>query len=167
MLLNKLAAFFADQQPSVNSLTAPYLSKFNTDIKLPRFAPEVEMPPSYDPSRVMKVNDATRKKVVSEIRKTDWFREYRDEFGEEPNLGPDANYDYITAWLSGVRPKRSAQDDNRFHWDSMTRDGVMLKKPDHPTVWKTHFMEITGLDPDEIGLRNENDAQMYIKMFRR
>lgn len=166
-LMNRLAEFFGQQQSPSNALTSPYLSRFNTNVQLPRFAPEGEMPPTYDSSRAMKVDDATRKKVINEIRKTDWFREFRKEFGEEPNLGPDANYDYITAWLSGVRPKRSAQDQNRFHWDSMTSDGVMLKKPDHPTVWKSHFMELTGLDPDEVGLRNENDAKMYLKMFRR
>ena len=167
MPLNKLAAFFTDEQPPKNSLMAPYLSRFITDVKSSRVAPRREMPRGYDSSRAMQVDDATRKKIINEIRKTDWFREFKNEYGEEPNLGPTANYDYITAWLSGVRPKRSAQDNNRFHWDSMTPDGVMLKKPDHPTVWKTYFMEEIGLDPDEIGLKNEADAQMYLQMFRR
>ena len=107
-----------------------------------------------------------RQRVISEIRKTPWFREFVKEYGEEPDLSENADYDYVTAWTSGIRPERDPYDNNRYHWSSMTSSGVMLKKPGHPTLWKTYFMEQTGKNPDAIGIKNEQEAQAYINAQR-
>lgn len=107
-----------------------------------------------------------RQKVVSEIKQHPWFREYVKEFGEEPDLSENADYDYITAWTSGIRPERDPYDKNRYHWSSMTSSGAMLKKPGHPTMWKTLFMEQTGKNPDAIGIKSEQEAQAYINAQR-
>jgi hypothetical protein len=166
-LQNRLAEFFATTPPQPsNAMAAPYLSRFNYDVRLPDFAPNRSLQQKTFKPTAPKVDEKTRKKVLSEIKKTDWFREFYADFGEEPDFGPNSNYDYVTAWLSGVRPDTRSSEDGRLHWSSMTPEGVMLKKEGHPTLWKTYFMENTGLDPDEIGLRNQKDAEMYLKLFQ-
>lgn len=119
---------------------------------------------------IRKANGGTalvdRQKVISEIRQTPWFREFVKEYGEEPDLSENADYDYVTAWTSGIRPERDPYDKNRYHWSSMTPNGVILKKPGHPTMWKTLFMEQTGKNPDAIGIKNEQEAQAYINAQR-
>ena len=112
------------------------------------------------------VVDSERQSIVNEIRKTPWFSEFVKQYGEEPDLSENADYDYITAWKSGIRPQRDPYDKNRFHWSSMTSEGKLLKKPGHPTLWKTTFMEQTGINPDAIGIKNEQQAQEYIKAQR-
>ena len=111
------------------------------------------------------VVNAERERIISEIRKTPWFSEFVRQYGEEPDLSERSNYDYMTAWKSGIRP-RINPNDQRYHWDSKTPDGRMLKKPDHPTIWKTYFMDATGIDPDTIGIKNEQEAQAYINAKR-
>jgi hypothetical protein len=110
--------------------------------------------------------DIERESVINEIRKTPWFSEFVKEHGEEPDLSERADYDYITAWKAGIRPERDPYDKNRFHWSSMTPEGKLLKKSGHPTLWKTIFMEQTGINPDAIGIKNEQQAQAYIKAQR-
>jgi len=107
-------------------------------------------------------NDAERKSIIDQIRKTPWFSEFVKEYGEEPDLSENADYDYVTAWKAGVRPERYKYDKNRFHWSSNTPEGVLLKKPGHPTLWKSKFMEQTGKNPDEIGIKTEDQAQQYL-----
>ena len=109
--------------------------------------------------------DAERQRIEAEIKKTPWFSEYIRQYGEEPDLSQRANYDYITAWKAGIRPQINPND-KRYHWDSKTPDGKMLKKPNHPTLWKTYFMDATGIDPDTIGIKNEQEAQAYINARR-
>lgn len=74
--------------------------------------------------------------------------------------GPQADYDYRGAWRSGI----GAQDyeyDHRMHWPSSTGDGRMLKSPRHPTAWMEYFMEETGKDPNEMGLKTAEEARQY------
>ena len=110
--------------------------------------------------------DAERQRIEAEIKKHPWYSEFCKEFNECPNLGQNADYDYITAWKAGIRPERDPYDKNRYHWSSMTGDGVMLKKPGHPTMWKTLFMEQTGKNPDAIGIKSKQEAQAYINAQR-
>lgn len=105
--------------------------------------------------------------IANEIRKTPWFKEYVEEYGEEPNLSESADYDYITAWKAGIRPERDQYDNNRYHWSSKTPDGAMLKKPGHSTLWKTHFMDQTGQNPDAIGIKTERQAEQFLKDFNK
>ena len=37
------------------------------------------------------------------IRATPWFSEFKQKYGEEPNLN-DPDYDYRAAWRAGARP---------------------------------------------------------------
>lgn len=88
------------------------------------------------------------------IRGTEWFSEFFQQYGEEPDL--DAKeYDYRTAWKAGVVPQRDPYDNNRYHWSSSTDTGEMLKSADHPTAWKEYFMRDYGRNPDEIGVTED------------
>jgi len=95
--------------------------------------------------------------VIDEIRKLPWFNRYVKKFGEEPDLSSNADYDYITAYKSGARP------DETDHWPSYTGSGIRLKRENHPTLWKTLFMDKTGIDPDSIGIKNEQEGQAFIQ----
>jgi len=104
-----------------------------------------------------------RQRIEAEIRQTPWFREFVAQYKEEPDLSPNADYDYITAWKSGIRPERDPYDQNRYHWSSKTPEGVMLKKPGHSTLRKTNFMDQTGENPDAIGVKTEQQAQEWLR----
>ncbi len=104
--------------------------------------------------------DAERQRVISEIRKTPWFSNFVRKYGEEPDLSENADYDYFTAWTSGERPNELD------HWPSYTASGKLLKKEGHSTLWKTRFMDATGIDPDSLGIKNEQEGQAYINAQR-
>ena len=98
------------------------------------------------------------------IKSTEWFSEFKKEYGEEPDLSPEANYDYRGAWKAGVTPVRDPYDSNRFHWSSTDPEsGRMLKSADHPTAWKEYFMQATGKNPDALGIKTPEDGEMYIQ----
>lgn len=59
------------------------------------------------------------------IRGTDWYKEFVNKHGEQPNL-QDPNYDYREAWDAGVRPDVRDPGDNMLHWNSQ------FKGPNHP-----------------------------------
>ena len=48
------------------------------------------------------------------IKSTGWYKEFRNEYNEEPDLN-DAEYDYRAAWKAGIQPERDPYDKNRFH----------------------------------------------------
>ena len=107
------------------------------------------------------------------IRETDWFREFVEEYGEEPDLDIK-EYDYRKAWASGVRPERDPYDvskktgKGRYHWGSSNpATGEMLKSADHPTAWKERFMRSTGQNPDALGLKTQWDGDAWIEGVRR
>ena len=89
------------------------------------------------------------------IKKTEWFKEYVKEYGEEPDLNTK-DYDYRSAWKAGVRPQRDPYDKNKYHWSSSNPEtGEMLKSKEHPTAWKEEYMKQTGKNPDEAGITKE------------
>jgi hypothetical protein len=89
------------------------------------------------------------------IKETGWFKEYKKEYGEEPDLNI-TEYDYRKAWKAGVRPERDPYDNNKYHWGSSDpKTGEMLKSKDHPTAWKEDYMRKTGKNPDEEGVTKE------------
>jgi hypothetical protein len=96
------------------------------------------------------------------IRGTDWFKEFKAEYNEEPDLDTK-DYDYRAAWKAGVQPERDPYDNNRFHWPSSLSTGEMLKSADHPTAWKEYFMRETGVNPDALGLKTPEDANIFIE----
>jgi len=99
------------------------------------------------------------------IRSTGWYKEFRKEYNEEPNLN-DSEYDYRAAWKAGIQPERDPYDKNRYHWPSSLPSGEMLKSPTHPTAWKEQFMRQTGQNPDAMGLQSPQDADVYLKSIR-
>ena len=92
------------------------------------------------------------------IRGLPWFAEFKQEYGEEPDLSPSSDYDYRAAWKAGITPERDKYDKNKYHWPSSTNVGQMLKSANHPTAWKEHFMRATGINPDQIGAENKSHA---------
>ena len=96
------------------------------------------------------------------IRSTPWFKEFKSEYKEEPDLNT-RDYDYRAAWRAGIKPERDPYDNNRFHWPSSSPEGKMLKSPDHPTAWKEYFMRETGQNPDALGLRDQKQADQWLK----
>ena len=90
------------------------------------------------------------------IRSTEWFKEFKNEFGEEPDLNT-RDYDYRKAWKAGIVPERDPYDNNRYHWGSSNPEtGELLKAADHPTAWKEMYMRITGQNPDAIGATKDD-----------
>lgn len=103
------------------------------------------------------------KKFQEGIRGTEWFKEFKKQYGEEPNLN-DSNYDYRAAWKAGIRPERDPYDKDRYHWPSSLPDGTMLKSENHPTAWKEYYMRATGKNPDEVGATKQDWDKMKAKM---
>jgi hypothetical protein len=139
------------------------------DEVLPRVRGTVQNLLSLDPQSIRNII-GEREKIRDEIKKTQWFKEFVEQYGEEPDLSENADYDYFTAWKMGVRPKRYKQDENKFHWDSYAENAfgrkIPLKKPDHPTIWKTRLMEETGVNPDDIGLQNPQQGEEWLRKWR-
>ena len=96
------------------------------------------------------------------IRNTDWFKEFKSQYNEEPDLNTK-DYDYRAAWKAGVQPERDPYDNNRFHWPSSLPEGQMLKSAEHPTAWKEYFMRDTGVNPDALNLKTAEDAANFLK----
>lgn len=96
------------------------------------------------------------------IRNTDWFKEFKSQYNEEPDLNTK-DYDYRAAWRAGVQPERDPYDNNRYHWPSSLQDGQMLKSAEHPTAWKEYFMRSTGINPDSLNLKTPEDAANFLK----
>lgn len=96
------------------------------------------------------------------IMSSPWYQEFVKQYGEAPDLSKTANYDYRTAWSSGIRPTPDPHDNNRYHWPSSLPSGQMLKSADHPTAWKERFMRATGKNPDAVGATEEMWNQMQV-----
>jgi hypothetical protein len=82
------------------------------------------------------------------IRQTKWFQQFREKYGESPNLN-DSSYNYRAAWKAGVRPQDYAHDPEMQHWASVTPSGESLKSKSHPTAWMEDYMQVTGRDPHD------------------
>lgn len=69
----------------------------------------------------------------------------------------DSSFDYRLAYIHNQLPERSKVD-GQFHWGSKAPDGRWMKSPKHPTAWKEVFYEQTGMNPDEIPMMTQRDA---------
>jgi len=96
------------------------------------------------------------------IRSSQWFKEYVNEYGEEPDLNT-TDYDYRKAWAAGIRPERDPYDNNRLHWGSALPDGTMLKSPSHKNEWKEYYMRITGQNPDAVGATKADYEKLKLR----
>ncbi len=102
-------------------------------------APEAKKP---------KLSRAEEEAFQRGIRGTKWFQQFRDKYGEPPNLN-DSSYNYRAAWKAGVRPQDYAHDPEMQHWASVTPSGESLKSKSHPTAWMEDYMQVTGRDPHD------------------
>ena len=101
-------------------------------------------------------------KFEKEIRATPWFKDFTKTYKEEPNL-TNSDYNYERAWELGVRPVINEYDKvTPWHWPSEAPNGEMLKAADHPTMWKTQFMNEFGYDPDSKKITKEQALQMSL-----
>jgi hypothetical protein len=85
---------------------------------------------------------------------------YNPKNSEEDKLKrvlADSTFDYRLAFLHNELPQRS-EVDGQYHWSDKTPDGKWLKSPKHPTAWKQVFYEKTGMNPDEIPMMKQEDA---------
>lgn len=93
----------------------------------------------------------------------DWRSAFEQDYGESPDYDdPEGDYDYRGAWQAGVVPALYKHD-GKYHWGSSKEDGTMLKAPDHPTAWMEHFMRETGLDPNDVGVKDEAEGHEWVK----
>ena len=90
-----------------------------------------------------------------------WREEFKQNYGEEPQID-NSNYDYRGAWKAGIKPQPS-EVDGMYHWGSKGIDGVDLKSEDHPTRWKSEYMDATGINPDESGITKEEALEVISK----
>ena len=87
-----------------------------------------------------------------------WREEFISEYGEEPKI-EGANYDYRGAWKAGLKPEPTYEPETKktlHHWGSKGLEGIDLKSQDHPTRWKSDYMEAFGVNPDESGISKED-----------
>lgn len=110
----------------------------------------------------LKLSESEEKQFQEWIKNTGWYKEYVQQYNELPDLNTKV-YDYRKAWKDGMIPERDPYDNNRYHWGSVTKSGEMLKSVDHPTAWKQYFMEETGKNPDELGIKSQADAEKLLK----
>ena len=110
------------------------------------------------PEAKVKLTPQEEAKFQSEIKSSDWYKEYKSNYGEEPNLD-SKDYNYRAAWKAGVKPQRYEPDQNRYHWPSETPTGESLKSLSHPTGWMEDYMQLTGKDPHEGGGMSESQAK--------
>jgi len=124
---------------------------------------------------------ATPAEAIDEIkfqawaRETPWYKEFVQNYGKEPDLNtPD--YNLRGAWKAGLTPQRDpydikpnpltglpAPEGGRYHWQSSTPSGEMLKGPNHPTLWMEYFMRRTGINPESLGLTTKEEGAKYIE----
>lgn len=100
------------------------------------------------------------------IRGHPWFTEFKQQWGEEPNINAP-EYDLRGAWKAGIEPIRYKYDRkplaneqgiydevNAYHWPSQ------FKSEDHPTMWMEKFMQRFGYDPNSKGISKEKGLEM-------
>jgi hypothetical protein len=90
-----------------------------------------------------------------------WYEQFSQKYGEAPNLN-DPQYDYRKAYASGVSPQPYQHDPGMDHWPSTTDAGDPLKVGAHPTAWMNDFLGRTGVDPNQMGVTNPEDAAAYV-----
>lgn len=106
-----------------------------------------------------------------------WFKQIKKKIEDKEGIkvndtilfseltGPESDYDYRGAWKNGLSAS-DYQYDNGQHWPSSTDDGKMLKSPKHETAWMEFFMRETGVDPNELGLKNAEEAKKYTEHLK-
>jgi|WetSurMetagenome_2_1015567.scaffolds.fasta_scaffold1679695_1 hypothetical protein len=105
-------------------------------------------------------------KFQDEIKNTLWYNQYKNQYGEAPNLD-STDYDYRKAYLNGIKPQNYDLDPTIQHWPSTTKSGEALKNASHPTAWMNDFMGSTGTDPARLGLFDAESAWKYYNSLKK
>lgn len=106
-------------------------------------------------------------KWFQQIEKTSGFQGPREYLAQEILMGGD--YDTAGAMKAGVKPAPYKHDklesgEEAYHWPSKTPDGRWLKDPRaHESAWMEIFMEATGRDPHELGIKDKGEAEQYLQ----
>ncbi len=128
----------------------------------------------WRPTRLSEKEEAEFQRFLTGSR---WFKQIKQRIKDEEGInvddtilfselaGPGADYDYRGAWKSGLSAS-DYQYDEAMHWPSSTEDGRMLKAPSHETAWMEFFMRETGIDPNELGLSNAEEAKAYTERLK-
>lgn len=109
-------------------------------------------------------------KWFSQIERLPNFQGPREYLAQEILLGGD--YDIAGAMKAGVAPTPYRHDifedgEQAYHWPSKTSDGKWLKDPrSHASAWMEVFQEVTGKDPNEMGIKDKYDAEQYLQKNR-
>ena len=95
-------------------------------------------------------------RFIKEFTNSPWYRDFiKRTGGEKPNIGPNSDYDYRGAWVSGSLDL----NEPGAHGYSKSKQGKWLKNPQtHGTSWKQWYQEITGDSPDEFNITREQAA---------
>jgi hypothetical protein len=88
------------------------------------------------------------------VRQTPWFSEFKERFGEEPDLNT-TDYDTRGAWKAGIRPTTRDPTDGLLHWDSR------WKSDTHPNRYVDGIDTKTGLPVDPGESWNPEDEYPY------
>lgn len=154
--------------PNLDDILTKYKPSVKNE-KTPEGADLDSLLKNYSPHAKVEANQDTSKKANQEQMFQDWWennpniKAWRDEFikdkGGPPSL--EGDYDYQGAFEAGIVPEKNPTD-NKYHWPSIGLDGKELKSEDHPTRWKSDYMEATGEDPDEKGI-SEEDAKRELE----
>lgn len=127
---------------------------------MPRPDPRPGMLNTPQPWQRISLPPDQEQKFQNDFRGSQFYNEFQQRYGEQPDLNGD--YDYRLWWQStGINPSR--HQDGTLHGPSKTPDGRWLKSPNHPTAWMENFWNLTGQNPEELGLRSVEDAQAYIR----
>ena len=122
---------------------------------------------SIAPEAIINLTPAEEKTFQQDIKGSDWYKEYKQNYGEDPDLN-SKDYNYRAAWKSGVKPERYAPDNNNYHWPSETPNGESLKALNHPTGWMEDYMQLTGKDPYKgLGMTTEQTSKMEQLLIQR
>lgn len=126
-------------------------------------APAPRMRQAAAPGQVV-LSDAEEAKFQQDMQSGEGYRQWREQFAQKNGGAPvldDPDYDYRAAWKAGIRPEPYGHDGGAYHWASAA-NGKMLKGKNHPTAWMEHFMQATGKDPNDLGIKSEADGKRYL-----
>lgn len=153
---------------SDEELNAAY-AKMGSDPGRVGVQPPATLPPAprvrttAAPGQVL-LDDSEEAQFQHDLQFGDGYRQWREQFTTKhggPPVLDDPDYDYRAAWKAGIRPAPYKHDGGAYHWAS-SAEGKMLKGENHPTAWMEHFMEATGKDPNDLGIKSKEEGEAYL-----
>jgi hypothetical protein len=130
------------------------ISKDET-LPVPARPPEDE--PVLDPD-IERIRTPLDQGQEDEFKK--WYKDYstRNQLNDNPD-DPRHQYDYRGWWSAIQRDPSYAPVKGKDGFDHGPQE---FKDTDHPTRWKGKFLDATGHDPDDLGIKDDSEAQAWI-----